>query len=130
MPRTEVLFYQEAWQDVPVLEWLRGLRRTDRRGFAKCVARVQRLAEQGHELRRPESDLLRDGIHELRARRGRVNYRILYFFRGQGIAVLTNGLCKAAKVSSADIERALRRKNAFEKDPDRHTCAMESGNDG
>ena len=49
MPRTEVLFYQEAPQDVPVLDWLRELRRTDRRGYAKCVARVQRLAEMGHE---------------------------------------------------------------------------------
>ena len=130
MPRTEVLFYQKASQDVPVLEWLRGLRRTDRRAYAKCVARVQRLAEMGHELRRPEADLLRDGIHELRARRGRVNYRILYFFHAQGIAVLTSGLSKEARVSNADVERALRRKNAFEEDPDRHTVEMEWGNDG
>ena len=84
----------------------------------------------GHELRRPESDFIRNGIHELRARRGRVNYRILYFLYGQGIAVLTNGLRKEARVSNADIERALRRKNAFEEDPDRHTFEMELGNDG
>ena len=72
MPRIGVVFYQEAPGDVPALDWLRRLQRTDRRAYAKCVARVQRLAELGHELRRPEADFLRDGIHELRARRGRV----------------------------------------------------------
>ena len=29
------------------------------------VVRIRRLAELGHELRRPEADLLRDDIHEL-----------------------------------------------------------------
>ena len=85
MHRTGVVFYQEAPGDVPALNWLRRLQRTDRRGYAKCVARVQRLAELGHELRRPEADFLRDGIHELRARRGRVQYRILYFFHGKEV---------------------------------------------
>ena len=130
MPRTEVLFYQGARQDVPVLEWLHGLRRTDRRGYAKSVARVQRLAEMGHELRRPEAAFLRDGIHELRARRGRVNYRILYFFHGKEVAVLACGLSKEASVPEADIERALQRKAAFDKNPGRHTFEMELGNDG
>jgi len=130
MPRTEVLFYQAARRDVPVLDWLRELRRTDRRGYAKCLARVQRLAEMGHELRRPEADLLRDGIHELRARRSRVNYRILYFFHGRAIAVLACGLTKESRVQDTDVDRALRRKVAFEKDPSRHTFEMELGDDG
>ena len=130
MPRMTVLFYQEAPHDVPVLDWLRELRRTDRRGYAKCVAKVQRLAEMGHELRRPEADFLRDGIRELRARRGRLNYRILYFFHGQETAVLACSLSKEARVPDTDIERALRRKVAFEKDPGRHTFEMELRNDG
>ena len=130
MPHTEVLFYQEESGDVPVLDWLRELRRTDRRGFAKCVVRVQRLAELGHELRRPEADFLRDGIHELRARRGRVHYRILYFFQGSEIAVLAGGLNKEGKVPDRDIERAVRRRIAFDKNPDRHTFEMELEIDG
>jgi hypothetical protein len=124
------VFFQEAPLDVPVLDWLRGLRRTDRRGYAKCVASVERLAEMGHELRRPEADLLRDRIHELRARRGRVHYRILYFFHGKGIAVLARGLSKEGRVSDADIVRAVRRRVAFEEDPARHTFVMELGHDG
>ena len=130
MPRTKVRFYQEAPGDVPVLDWLRELRRLDRRGYAKCVARIQRLAEMGHELRRPEGDFLRDGIHELRARRGRVHYRMLYFFDGEQVAVLACGLSKEARVPDADIDRAVRRKVAFEKNPGRHTYEMEFGNDG
>ncbi len=125
MPPTGVVFYQEAPGDVPALDWLRALRRADRRGYAKCVARVHRLADLGHEPRRPEADLLRDGIHELRARRGRVHYRILYFFHGSEIAVLAAGLSKEGRVPDRDIERALRRRVAFEEDPCGHTFEME-----
>jgi ribosome-binding protein aMBF1 (putative translation factor) len=121
VPRTAVLFYREAPGNVPVLDWLRELRRIDRRGYAKCVARIERLAALGHELRRPEGDYLRDGIHELRARRGRVHYRMLYFFHGRQVAVLASGLSKEARVPDGDIERAARRRAAFESEPGRHT---------
>jgi len=50
-----------------------------------------------------------------------VNYRILYFFHGQNVAVLAAGLTKEASVPAADIERALRRKKAFEQDPEQHS---------
>jgi hypothetical protein len=130
MPRTEVLFLQEEPGEVPVLDWLRKLRRTDRRGYAKCVARINRLAEMGHELRRPESDFLRDGIYELRARRGCINHRILYFFCGRRIAILAAGLTKEAQVPARDIRRAVQRRTAFERDPHGHTLELEPGNDG
>ena len=68
MPRIEVIFYKDDKEAVPVLDWLRALQRNNRRGFAKCAARIRRLGELGHELRRPEADILRDGIHELRAK--------------------------------------------------------------
>ena len=108
-----------------MLAWLKELRRRNRAAYAKCVARVQRLAELGHELRRPEADYLRDGIYELRARLGRVNYRLLYFFHGQVAAVLTHGLTKEDKVSDADIVRAIERKQRFQKRPAAHTYEEE-----
>ena len=80
MPRTDVVFYQEDERDVPVLDWLKELRHTDQRAYESCVAAIGPL---GHELRRPLADILRDGIYELRIRKGRVNYRILYFFHGR-----------------------------------------------
>jgi hypothetical protein len=80
MPRIDVVFYQEQAGEVPVLDWLKARRRSDRRAYATCVAAIERLAEFGQELRRPLADFLRDGIYELRIRKGRVNYTILYFF--------------------------------------------------
>jgi phage-related protein len=125
MPQTTVVFYQDEDRGVPVLEWLRVLHRRDRRAYAKCIARIQRLAEMGHELRRPEADYLRDEIYELRARRGRVQYRMLYFFHGQNLAVLAHALTKEGQVPAADIERAIRRKAAFERNPEGHSYEEE-----
>ncbi len=82
--------------------------------------RADRTTELGHELRRPEADLLRDGIHELRVRQGRVNFRMLYFFHG-GNAVISHGLTKEDAVPDVEIDRALRRKAQFENDPKKHT---------
>ena len=79
------------------------------------------MAAFGHELRRPLADLLRDGIYELRIRKGRVNYRILYFFHGQGLAILGHAITKEDAVPGVEIDRCIRRKRAFESDPERHT---------
>ena len=121
MPQTDVVFYQENRNDVPVLDWLKGLRRSDHRAYESCAAAIARLAEFGHELRRPLADILRDGIYELRIRKGRVNYRILYFFHGRSLAILDHALTKEDKVPGADIKRAIRRKKAFEADPAGHS---------
>ena len=77
MAETKVVFYQESDGTAPVLEWFDGL---TAKAQDKCRIKIQRLAELGHELRRPEADLLSDGIHELRIGLQHVNYRILYFF--------------------------------------------------
>jgi phage-related protein len=121
MPRTKVRFYRDISGKSPILTWLRKLRRYDPQGYAKCVTRVQLLSELGYELRRPIADLLRDGIHELRIRRGRLNYRILYFFLGKDVAILSHALTKADEVPDADIERAITRRKAVECDPKSHT---------
>jgi phage-related protein len=116
-----VVFFRDARGRAPVLDWLNDLRKRDRKAFAKCVARIQRLAELGYELRRPEADYLRDGIWELRARRGTVNYRVLYFLHGAATCVLAHALTKKASVPDRDIERARSRKALFEEDPKEHT---------
>ena len=125
MPQTTIVFYKEADGEVPVLDWLRALRRRDRRAYAACIARIQRLAVLGHELHRLEADYLRDGIYELRIRRGRVQHRLLYCFHGQRLAVLAHALTKEGQVPPADIERAIRRKDAFAQDPETHSYAEE-----
>jgi phage-related protein len=125
MPRTEISFYQNGPDDVPVLNWLKALKKRDRRSYAKCAERIQRLAELGHELRRPHADFLERGIYELRARNGRVNYRILYFFHGQHVALLAHAFTKEGKVAPGDIDLAVERKAALEADPVRHTYEKE-----
>lgn len=129
MPSANVHFYMSGDGTAPVLDWLRQLRQKDRRGYAKCVVRIQHLAEEGHALRRPEADYLRDGIHELRIRQGHVNYRILYFFHGQNAAILAHGLIKESEVPDAEIERARRRKATFEENPKLHIYEDPHGKD-
>jgi DNA-binding XRE family transcriptional regulator/putative component of toxin-antitoxin plasmid stabilization module len=80
LPKTKVVFYREEDGTVPLLEWFDGLAE---KAQDKCVARLERLRELGHELRRPEADILRDGIYELRAKQGNMNFRMLYFFQAR-----------------------------------------------
>ena len=121
MPQTEVCFFYESDGTAPVLEWLREIESRDQRAVNKCQAVIERLAMLGHELRRPEADFLRDGIYELRVRVRRVNYRILYFYHGRGVALLAHGLTKEKAVPKADIERAIERKRRFTANPKAHT---------
>ena len=102
-------------------EWLKDLRARNPKAYAKCVVRIRRLSELGHELRRPEADLLRDGIYELRARLGTVNYRTLYFFHGRNVAVLAHAITKENEIPTVEINRALERKRIFAASPDTHT---------
>jgi phage-related protein len=121
MPQTDIIFYSEDDGTAPALAWLDELRARQPRAFAKVRAKLELLAQMGYELRRPAADYLADGIYELRARWRRVNYRLLYFFHGENVAVLVRGLTKEKKVSAADLARAKRRKETFETDPERHT---------
>jgi hypothetical protein len=126
MPRTTVYFFQESDGRSPVVAWLESLRRTDATAYAKCAAVIERLEEAGYELRRPTADLLRDGIYELRAHKGHVNYRLLYFFHGKNVAILAHALTKEDVVPAADIARALARKRAYQESPATHTYVRQT----
>jgi phage-related protein len=121
MPETHVVFYREADGRAPVVDWLRELLESNERAWANCRARIELLAQFGHELRRPAADYLRDGIYELRAKQGHVQYRLLYFFHGRQVAILAHALTKEDEVPKADFERATRRKKMFEANPKAHT---------
>ena len=126
MPETQVVFYQETDGEVPVLEWLKQLLKENRKGYANCVARIQQLAALGYELRRPSADYLLDGIYELRSKHIRVQYRILYFFHGQNVAILAHAITKEEEaVPAIDIQRAIQRKRLFEENPEAHTYVEE-----
>lgn len=123
MARTEVFFFQEREDGtVPILEWLDEL---PMKVQAKCVGRLDRLAELGHELRRPEADYLRDGIYELRASHHGVHYRMLYFFAGKAVVVVSHGLTKEREVPPREIHIAIERKLRVEQDFQRFTFRPE-----
>jgi phage-related protein len=114
-----VIFYREEDGSTPMLDWLD---RLPQRARVQCIGKVELLKDLGHELRRPHADYVRDGIHELRAKSQGVNYRMLYFFFGRRAVVLSHGIAKQqAAVPPIEIERAKRRKQAFEAEPYRHT---------
>ena len=50
-----------------------------------------------------------------------MQHRILYFFHGPTIAVLSHGLAKERAVPTVEIQRAIERKRKFESDTTRHT---------
>ena len=121
MPRVKVILFQEE-ASCPVLEWLEEL---PERVHAKGAGRVRRLAELGHEMRRPEADYLGEGIYELRWRYQSVNYRVLYFFHGRDAVILSHGFTKEDRVPPREIDLAVRRKAAFQRNP--AACSYEGG---
>ena len=116
MPEIEVVFFATDEGLSPVLEWLDSL---PTKVQNKCIVRIERLAQLGYELTRPEADYLRDGVYELRVRRQRVNYRRLYFFH-EGRAVISHRLTKESRVPPGEIDRTIVRKALFSEDPDGH----------
>ena len=103
---------------MPLVDWLATL---PDKVQVKCDAKIQRLAELGYELRRPEADYLRDGIYELRIGFKDKNYRILYTFIGHQVVLLTHGIVKEDRVPPREIDDAILRKAKWETDPKTHT---------
>lgn len=118
MPETHVVIYKKEDGTCPLLDWLDGL---PPKAQDKCIVRIERLAEQGHELRRPEAALLRDKIYELRAALQRIQYRMLYFFYQQQCVITHGFIKKGSEVPQEEISLAVARKAKFEDNPMRHT---------
>ena len=115
MATTRLVAYRDAHGRAPLRDWLDGLPQKAR---DRCLVRLERLEKLGHELRRPEADYLRDDIHELRTKHLKMNYRMLYFFHGPQVVVLSHGFAKQqAKVPTREIDLAVQRKRNFEEDP-------------
>ena len=91
MPQSEVVFYKEG-ESVMIREWLRRLPAKAQR---KCLTYIAQLEMQGHDLRRPIADLLRDGIYELRpsyqgVSRSELPHFVLFLGKGLGGALSRN----------------------------------------
>ncbi len=118
MPLTNVVFYRDENGNVPILEWLNDL---PSKAQLKCIARIERLKQEGHALRRPEADFLRDKIYELRVGLQGMNYRMLYFFHGNMAAVVSHGIVKEDRVPPKEIDKAIECLGKFARNPELHT---------
>lgn len=118
----ELRFFQTANGECLVLETLKCL---PRQVQAKAYVRIERLAELGNKLTRPESDYLKNGIYELRWRFVKVQYRLLYFFFGEQIIVLSHIITKDKEVPLKEIEKGIFHKMLFEKNPEKYTYVQE-----
>ena len=100
---------------VPIRDWLK---KQPDKVQVKCLAYIAHLEATGHDLRRPVADFLRDGIYELRPSYQGVNYRILYFFAGKNVVVVSHGFTKlGSRMPDAEIDKAIERKKKFATDP-------------
>ncbi len=114
----EIRFYEEKGTS-PVLDWIISL---TEKAQIKCLSRIELLKEKGNKLRRPYADLLRDNIYELRIIYSGNQYRILYFFDGTEIIVLTHGFIKKSKtVPTKELNKAVKRMEKYLKDPDKYS---------
>jgi phage-related protein len=124
LAKVEVVYFREDQGSIPILDWFDAL---PPGAILKCLTRLGRLEELGHDLRRPEADYLKAGIYELRVKHSGVNYRMLYFFHGRFVVVVTHGFSKQqAKVPARELGAALRQKAEFEGDPSMHTFRPEA----
>jgi putative component of toxin-antitoxin plasmid stabilization module len=119
----EVLAFRDANGKVQLAKWIRELGKRDRTAYAKCIARVLDLKEEGSRLGPPRAKPLRDGVHELRVRHGHINYRMLYVFHDSS-AVITKGLTKESEVPADDIDGAIDCKKLVALDKAKYTADL------
>lgn len=72
--RYEVVFYQDERGRSQLKEWLRELKRSNPRAHAKVIRMIEKLEDQGPDLRMPHAKHIKGPIWELRKDELRVYY--------------------------------------------------------
>jgi hypothetical protein len=107
----KLIYYEDQNGYSEVLDFINSLKENDQ---VKLLSWISILEEKGPNLPRPYSDLLKDGIHELRIKLSGTQIRILYFFCYREFIILTNKFVKnAKKVPEKEILKAIELKNKF-----------------
>lgn len=108
----EIKFYKTETGKCPVNEFRATLTDDERDWMDLCI---EHLSREGFRLRRPQADLIRDNIYELRVQlRSRKKTRTLYFFCFDDYIVLTHTFIKRTDaVPPQEIKKALKYKDDF-----------------
>jgi phage-related protein len=125
MPPTEVHAFRDRNGEVPIQDWLDEIENREPKAYQKCLARILELSNKGYEMRRPQADLLRQGIYELRATFSGTHYRMLYFFFGKSCIAVSHGITKEDRVPPKDIDLAIARMKLVKADPLKYTTAFD-----
>ncbi len=105
------IFYRNISGQCPVEKFIDELHFDDAK---EVVASIAALRELGNKARRPLADYLEDGIYELRARRLKKQFRVLYTFAGKRTILLLAGFVKKSKaVPPREIKKAKALKNDY-----------------
>ncbi|MEI7589809.1 MAG: type II toxin-antitoxin system RelE/ParE family toxin [Deltaproteobacteria bacterium] len=105
----KVIYYENIKGYSEVLGFINSLNDNEQ---AKVLSWITILGERGPNLPRPYSDLLEDGIHELRLKLTGKQVRVLYFFCYKEFIVLTSSFAK--KTDKIPIKELLKAKNIRE----------------
>ncbi|MEK7849237.1 MAG: type II toxin-antitoxin system RelE/ParE family toxin [Candidatus Omnitrophota bacterium] len=107
MPFSIYYFVDERGQK-PVKEFIDSLPWKEQ---AKVMAYLVELWQQGHNLRRPMSDYLKEGIYELRPKDNRIFY---FFFHKDSIVLLHASRKRTDKIPPRDLTLCFKRKSQVE----------------
>ena len=99
-----IIFYRNDAGHCPFEKFIDRLPEEDAR---EVVASIAALRELGNKARRPLVDYLENGVYELRARRIKKQFRVLYSFVGKNKILILTGLIKKSKaVPAKEIRKA------------------------
>lgn len=96
----ELIFHPEAQQEILDL---------DSAMQGKAFAALDKLESQGNQLRYPHTDIIQDGLFELRAGKKDITRTFFAFAKGKKIYILRTFVKKTAKTPSTEIQLALNR---------------------
>jgi phage-related protein len=103
-----ICYFIDERGENPVKEFIENLPLKEQ---AKIFAYLNELKKQGHNLRRPMSDYLAEGIYELRPRDNRIFY---FFFLRENVVLLHVIRKKTDKIPEGDLQICLKRRKQTE----------------
>ncbi|WP_353614489.1 type II toxin-antitoxin system RelE/ParE family toxin [Mangrovibacter phragmitis] len=96
----ELIFHPEAQQEILDLDSvIQG----------KALAALDKLELQGNQLRYPHTDIIQDGLFELRAGKKDITRTFFAFAKGRKIYILRTFVKKTPRTPPAEIALALQR---------------------
>ena len=103
-----IWYFVDERGDSPVKEFIDELPIDEQ---AKVFAYIDELKKQGHNLRRPLADYVKDGIYELRPKANRLFY---FFFLKENVVFVHAIKKKTNEIPEKDIALSLKRKKYIE----------------